>query len=155
MEPVVRNADVTDVALLLHLQRGSVGAVWIIGVRQHGGIMELEQIDVIRLHPPQALFNVGKHRLFVRATALGGDDHILPHIVQRRAQLLLAVRVHVGRVEIVDARLIGPAYQLHRVGLGNALDGQRAEGGLGHIQLRAAQSDFLHTPYPPLPAYAG
>ena len=55
MEPVIRNADVADVALLLHLQRGGVRAVRVVRVRQHGGIMELEQVDVIRLHPPHIL----------------------------------------------------------------------------------------------------
>ena len=46
---VVRNADVADIALLLHLQRGGKGAVRVIGVRQLSGIVELKKVDVIRL----------------------------------------------------------------------------------------------------------
>ena len=49
LRTVVRNADMADVALLPHLQRGGKGAVRVIRVRQSGRIVELKEVDVIRL----------------------------------------------------------------------------------------------------------
>ena len=78
------------------------------------------------------------------SAALGGNHHVLPHVVEGLSQFFLAVGVHIRGVEIVDPRLIGPADQLHRVRLGDPLNGQGAERRLGHQQAGAAQSDFLH-----------
>lgn len=69
--------------------------------------MELEQIDVIRTQTAQALLNMGQHRLFILAAALGGDHHILAHVMQGLAQLLLTVCIGVGGIKIVDPGLIG------------------------------------------------
>ena len=146
LQPVVGDADVADVALLLGLQHHGKDAVGVVDVRQNGGIVELEQVDVIRAEAPQALLNVGSDRFFIFSGTLGGDHHLVPDAVQGLAQLFLAVGVHIGGVEVVDAAIHGPADQLHRVRLGDPLDGQGAEGCLGDVQLRAAQSDFFHGP---------
>ena len=106
--------------------------------------MELEQVDVVRPQAAETLLNVGQNGLFVLSGALGGDHHVLADTLKGLAQLLLAVGVGVGGVEVVDAAVHRPADQLHGVGLGNALDGQSAKGGLGDVQFRAAQSDFFH-----------
>ena len=141
---VVRNADVPDVTLFLHLQGGGEGAVGVVDVRQLGGVMELEEIDIVRPQGAEALLNVGKHRLLVSAAALGGDDDVLPDPLQGLAQLFLTVGVHIRGVKVVDSAVYGPADQLHRVRLGNPLDRQSAEGCLRHHQFRASQSDFFH-----------
>ena len=144
LQPVVGDTDVADVALLLHLQSGGKGAVRVLGVRQDGGIVELKQINVVRLQTAKALLNMAQDRLLVLATALGGDHHILANTLKGNAQLFLAVGVGVGGVKIVDAALVSLADQLHRVRLGNALDGQGAEGCLGHPKVCAAESDLFH-----------
>ena len=133
-----------DIALFLHLQSGGEGAVGVVYIRQLGGVVELEEIDVICPQGAEALFNVAEDGLFVPPAALGGNDHILPHALQGLAQFFLAVGVHVGGVEVVDPAVYGPADQLHRVGRGNPLDGQGAEGRLRHHQFRPPQSDFFH-----------
>ena len=60
------------------------------------------------------------------------------------AQFFLAVGVHICGVKVVDAAVIGPADQFYRVGLGDTLDRQRAEGRFGDVQLCAAQPDLFH-----------
>ena len=63
-------------------------------------------------------------RLLVRGSALSGDHHMLPHIVQGRSQLFLTVRIHISGIKIVDARLIRLSNQPDRVSFGNALNRQ-------------------------------
>ena len=144
LQPMVGDADVADVALLLGLQCGGKGPVRVMDIRQHRRIVELEQVDVIRPQAAEALLNVGLDRLFVSSAALGGNHHVLPHVVEGLSQFFLAVSVHIRGVEIVDSRLTGPADQLHCIRLGNPLDGQGTERRLGHQQAGTAQSDFLH-----------
>ena len=98
---------------------------------------------------------MGQGGLFVRGGALGGDHHVLPDPLQGLTQLFLTVGVHICGVEVVDTALIGPADQLHRLGGGDPLDGQGAEGGLGDLELRAAQSDGLHGDSSSVPARLG
>ena len=143
LQPVVGDTDVADVAFLLGLQRGGKGAVRVVDVRQDRRVVELEQVDVVCPQAAEALLDVGLNGLFIRSAALGGDHHILPHVVEGLSQLLLAVCVHIGGVKVVDAGVVGPADQLHRVRLGDPLDGQRAERRLGHQQARFSQSDLL------------
>ena len=108
--------------------------------------MELKEVDIIRPQAAQTLLNMAEGRGLIRGGALGGDHHILPDTLQSLTQFLLTVRIGVGGIEVVDARVHGTANQAHRVGPGNSLDGQGTEGGLGDMQFRAAQSDFLHIP---------
>ena len=101
-------------------------------------------LPAFRREHPAPQFHVFQSRLLVRGSALSGDHHMLPHIVQGRSQLFLTVGIHIRRIEIIDSGLIGPADQLHRVSFGDTLNRQRADGGSRHIQIRAAQSDFSH-----------
>ena len=86
-----------------------------------------------------------EHAFLRFGRALGGEDHIFTHVVERQADLLLAVGVGVGRVEIVDAALIGRADQRRAFFQTPALYGQAAHGGLGDHQSGLSQSDLFHT----------
>ena len=104
--------------------------------------MELEQVDVVRPHPAEAQLDVGLDGFLILSAALGGDHDVVADVVEGLTDLLLAVGIHVGGIEIVDAALIGPAQQLPGGFVTDALHRQRAEGGLGNVELRPTQADF-------------
>ena len=75
---------------------------------------------------------------------LGGNNDLLPHIVERQPQLFLAVRINMSGVEIIDTALISAAQQLHRLLFVHPLYGQCAEAIFGNNQICASQTYRIH-----------
>ena len=144
-KPVVGDADVPHHPLALHLHQVLVGGVLLGGAE--GRVVELENVNVIGLHPPQAQLQVALHHVRVAGGgvgAFGGDDNLFPHIGEGIANLLLAVGVGIGGIKKVHPRLVGGAQQPSRLVKGNPLDGQRPKGGLRHHQPGAPQAHLFH-----------
>ena len=105
-QPVVGDADVPDVSLLFGSQGRGVRPFFIFRVGHDGRVVELEQIDVIRLQSLQGCFDVFRHRCIIGASALGGDDNVPADVMQRCADFFFAVGIHVGCIKIIDSVVI-------------------------------------------------
>ena len=150
---VRRDADMPDEALFPGLQRSLKGAaVDLLPVRHH---MELEQIDVICLHPLEREADMAADSLVIPALALCGDHELLPDVGQRQADLFLRVRVRVRGIEVAEAALIRTPQDGNAFIYAAALDRQRPEGGFCDSQSGFSEYHGLHRRTPLRLSYSG
>ena len=127
MQAMIRDADVTDLALRFRFQHRLIKACTVAGLRAEGRRVELVNIHVVGLQH-------GKARLEVFPKAFNGcrgrfrrDDDVVAHIGKCLTDLIFAIRIRACGVEKADAVIVCFAQQLARFFNGNALNGQRAE----------------------------
>ena len=125
---MVGDADKADFPLLFGLLHGLVQAGAVPGLGAEGRVVELVDVHIVGPQQPQAGLQVLPEALHRGGRRLGGDEDLVPHIVEGQAHLLLAVGVGAGGVEKGDAPLVGLAQQHAGVLRGDPLDGQSPKG---------------------------
>ena len=141
---VVRDGDVADLSLLLRLKRRIVKAVLPTRLRAERRIVELIEINIIGLERAQARFEILPEFLRRLRAGLCRQHDFVAHRRERRADLLLAVRIGARRIKKVDAAVIRLVQQLHRFLLADALNGQTAKPVFLNDQSRLAECDPVH-----------
>ena len=135
-EAVVGDADVAHFALLLRLQHGFVEAGAVAGLGAEGGVVELVEVDVVGAQQAQACLEVAPKGVGRGGTGFGADDDAVAAVGEGGAELLLAVGVEPGGVEVVHAVVEGLMEKVDGVGKADALDGEGAEAVLGDDEFR-------------------
>ena len=85
--------------------------------------MELVDINIIGFQRAKAHLQVLPHLVRRLRCRLCRENHLISHPGERRADLLLAVRICARRVIEVDAAVIRLVQQIYGVLLADALDG--------------------------------
>ena len=80
-----------NLALRLCFQRGFVNAIAVTGFGAEGGIVELENIDVVCLQALEGLVQICPEILRVLGGRLGGNLHLIPDLGKHSAKLYFAV----------------------------------------------------------------
>ena len=111
--------------------------------------MKLKEVDIVCLHHPETVFNVGENTRLISGGTLGGKNNLAADIAEREANLLFTVGISVGGVKKADSAVIGGAEQPHGVVLVTALKRQTAERGLGGDKAASPQYYGFHR-VPPL-----
>ncbi len=125
--------------------------------------VKIEQLDLLGLQPPQALFALPPQRgrpgvvqlLALRAPvqpALRGDHHFAAAAAERAGDQSLALAgppIDVGRVEMVDAQIEtrpdgGDALVVAGAGAGHSGDWPAAQGDFGDFHSRIAERPITH-----------
>ena len=114
---MVRDADVADHALALRLEQAAIQPVRIFRIRQCIRVVKLQQIDVVRLHPLQAGFDILQQCLLILGRTLRRDDDVFTHVGKGHPDLLFTIRIAMRRIEVIHSQLIGLSQQLHRLRL--------------------------------------
>ena len=143
-QTVVSDGNMPNFSLLFCLQSGIIQAVLPSGSGTKSRVMELIDIDVIRLEHAKALLQVLPHPLRRYRGGLSGNVNFIPHAGKGGTYLLLTVGVGPGGVKIIHPSVVGPAEQGYCLCLGNPLDGQAAKGLLLGHDAGAAQSNRCH-----------
>ena len=136
-----------DLSLGFRFQHGLVHARTVSRTIALGQVVELIDVDIVRLQKLKRGLQILPETLGGLSVGLGGDVHFLSHqpaVAEGSAQLLLAVRISSGCIEIAHAALIGPPQKLYCFLLRDSLNGQRAKPILRHGDPGAPQSDILH-----------
>ena len=136
-----------DLSLGFRFQHGLVHARTVSRTIALGQVVELIDIDIVRLQKLQRGLQILPETLGGLSVGLGGDVHFLslqPAVAEGSAQLLLAVRISSGGIEIAHAAFIGPPQELYCFLLRDALNGQRAESILRDHDPGGSQGDAFH-----------
>ena len=141
---MVRHAEEADQAFLPSFQQPRIGALGIVGIGQLGGIMQLQNIHMVRFQIAQARFEIFQQSFPVARLTLGCEEDVVPHIGQGVTDFLLAVRVAPRRIKKVNALRIGLAQDRFGVVERDPLNGQSAEAAPTDLQLGPSQSHFFH-----------
>ena len=143
-QTVVGQADEPDLPLGPGLQHGLVqpGAVPRPGA--DGGVVELEQVHIVRVQVFQAGVEVVPEALHGLGRRFGGQDELVPPAGQGIADLFLAVGVGPGGVEEVDAVVQGLLEQAGGLVPRDPLYGQGSEAVFVDGEPGAAQGNLCH-----------
>ena len=68
---MVGYADKPNPSSFFSLQQSAIATVRVLRVWQHSGIMQLQDINIVCIHPFQAEFNMAEQGLFIRCAAFG------------------------------------------------------------------------------------
>ena len=118
------HADMTDPAAAFRFQCSGVGSVRVFRIGNLGYLMKLKEINIIRLHHPKAVFNVGENSGLVAGSALGGKNNLSAYIAQSQPDLLFAVGIGIGGVKEANPAVIGSAKEPYGVVFVTALKRQ-------------------------------
>ena len=141
---VVRDRNVANFALLFRLERRVVQAVFSTRLRAEGGIVELIDVDVVGFQRAETGLQILPEALRRLRAGLRRQHDLVAHRRERRADLLLAVRIRARRVVKIDAAVIRLVQQIHGVLFADALDGQAAKSVFLNDQSRLAECDLVH-----------
>ena len=130
-EAVVGDADMAHFALFAGLEHGLVEAGAVAGLGTEGGVVELVEVDIVGAEEAEAGVEVAPEAVGGGGAGLGADDDAVAAVGEGGAELLLAVGVEAGGVEIVHAVVEGFMEQVDGVGQGDALDGEGTEAVFG------------------------
>ena len=106
--------------------------------------MELVDVDVVGTQHVKTGFQVLPHSLGGLSGGLGSDYHLVPDAGEGVAQLLLAVGVGSGGVEVVHAPVHRFLEEIGGLLLCHPLDGQTAKAVFLNGDSGGAQLDFCH-----------
>ena len=94
--------------------------------------MELEQINIVRLHHLQAVFNVFQYTCFILCMGFGGNHNVIADVGQRKPDFLFTVGIGIRCVKVADTALICRLQELNGVFHTAPLQRQAAHSRLGN-----------------------
>ena len=126
------------------LDRSVVEAVLAAGHRYERRIVELVDVDDVRIEQLQARLEVGVQVRAGLGVRLGGDVEFAPAAGQRAADLLLAVGVGARGIDVADAAVDRAVEQRGGLFKRDALNRQRAKARPGDLQTGSSKDHLLH-----------
>ena len=106
--------------------------------------MELVDINIIGFQRAKAHLQVLPHLVCRPRSRLCRENDLVAHPGERRADLLLTVRIRARRVVKIDAAVIRLVQQIHGVLFADALNGQAAKAVFLNDKSRLAKRDLVH-----------
>ena len=106
--------------------------------------MELVDVDVVRPQIAQALGHILCHVLFCKASALCGNDKLVPDAREPVAQVFFGNGVTSGGVNVVDAFFQKTVHQHFRAISVNTLNGNAAAAHAGYLQSGFSKGSVFH-----------
>ena len=141
---VVGDADMQHFALTHSLFHCLVESAAVAGFGAEREVVELVEVDMVSAQQAQAGFEVFAETLGGCGTCFGANYHLVAAAFEGDAELLLAVGVEAGGVEVVHAAVEGAADEPDGVGLADALYGEGPKSVARHDEAAASKSYFLH-----------
>lgn len=114
--------------------------------------LKLVHVDIAGLELLQRSLQISPEPLGRFGLGLRGDIDLVAKaavIAEHQTELVLAIAVSAGGVEIAHTALVSAPQQRHRLVIGHALDGQRPKRVLRHRDARASQCDVAHSHFLP------
>ena len=139
-----RHSDMTDLSLLFRLQHGLIHAGAIPRFPALIDTVKLIDIDVIRLQKPQRGIQMLPKLLRRLRMRFRRKKDLVPHPLERFAQLFFAVAVSPRCIKKADAPFIRCAHQPDGLFLRHTLNRQRTKSILRDTDARSAQYDLSH-----------
>ncbi len=142
------DSDEFDFSLLSCIFKCFEGAV-----RTHGffqnffcvNTVQLNNVYVIRLKVPQALFQPGSCSTLFRSLVSFGRNHdLISYVLQRASNLFFTVTVSSGSIKVVDASFKGISYNLFCSVPRQSDNRDSAKSCDGNLQTCSPQNPLLH-----------
>ena len=145
-----RQRNMPDLSLFLKFFHALVHAGAVAGPVDLCRVMELVNVDAVRLQHTEGRLKIRPERVRRLCLAFRGKNHLVPHSPESIPQLLFAVAVGARRIKIRHPALIGHPDEPHRLFPADPLDRQRAEPVLRCRDPGLSDMDLSHYALPPV-----
>ena len=143
-DALIGNADKADFPLFFRLCHALVQAGSVPGFGAEIGIVELKDVEIIRLQQGKACLQILPEALRRFAGGFAGQDNLAAHILQGVPHLFLTVRIDAGRIKKADTVPIRFAQQESRLLFSDPLNGQTAKTVFVHRNAGSSQCNRCH-----------